>query len=187
MSTQPIQPHVALRPYLRDGEELLWTGRPYTSVKYRPHWIKIAAAIFFGASALSWEVDTIRDLLIILREDPEFAVFEILFALIGLAVVISVFPTLWMMLTGAKRNLQRTAYGVTDSRVLILYPQKKAMTLQEYMPKNLPSIDFQQEKDGTGTITFSNDEDNGGDSELGKAFYHIDDAHHVYELISGFR
>lgn len=187
MKTTAPSPDLALRPYLRDGEELRWSGRPYASVRYRPHWLKFATVFFFEAAAISWEVDAVRELLVALREDPEFAVFEMVFALFGLVANMAIFPTLWMFLIGAGRQLQRTAYGVTDSRVLILYPQKKTMILQEYTPKKLQSIDLQPEKDGTGTITFGNREDDSEAPELGLAFYHIDDSKAIYELISEIR
>ena len=187
MKTTAPSPELALRPYLRDGEELRWSGRPYASVRYRPHWLKFATVFFFEAAAISWEVDAIRDLLVALREDPEFAIFEMVFALFGLVANLAIFPTLWMFLVGAGRQLQRTAYGVTDSRVLILYPHKKAMILQEYTPNKLQSIDLQPEKDGTRTITFGNGEDDSEAPELGLAFYHIDDSRDVYELIFEIR
>ena len=45
-----------LRPFLLEGEQVLWLGKPYASVPYRAPLIGVVFALFFFGFAVFWTV-----------------------------------------------------------------------------------------------------------------------------------
>lgn len=180
--------HIALRPYLTDGEELRWSGRPSTRKRYKPAFGIVATSLLAVVFMLFWEFSAICALIDSLEEG--FIIFASLFPVVGAFGLGATSYNLWKILFGVSKIMKRTVYGITDSRVMILYPDQKNMVLQEYWFTNMPEIRLELEKDGTGNIYFAsapetNDRNHRMESlPYHIAFYHLDEPRRVYDLIS---
>ena len=83
-NTSPqVPPYVALRPYLRDGEELLWSGRPSERRKSLPSITILAPALFAIFFSIFWTVMVTASVLT--SEDTPFLIY--LFPLVGMGFV----------------------------------------------------------------------------------------------------
>ncbi|MBQ7325548.1 MAG: hypothetical protein IJW98_07380 [Clostridia bacterium] len=185
-NTSPqVSPYVALRPYLRDGEELLWSGRPSERRKSLPSITILAPALFAIFFSIFWTVMVTASVLT--SEDTPFLIY--LFPLVGMGFVCFTAYNFLYLVFGSKKTMQQIAYGVTDQRIIILYPVKKGISLKEYLPHNLPEMRLQMEKNGTGSIYFTAPSAKQGNltaPDPGEAFYHIDDPQKVYNLIATY-
>ena len=185
-------PFAALRPYLRDGEELLWSGRPCASKKYRPGLFQLGMGVFLLLFSLGWESAAIAAA-IDSWDDVEAVGFRaLLFPFFGSFFLCFALYNFWNLLFGMRKKLRQVAYGVTGSRILILYPQRKTILLKEYLPANLPELRLEMHKDGTGTIHFAPPpatQNNNAFEVVGldDAFLQIDDPKRVYDLIVAHR
>lgn len=178
--------HIALRPYLADCEELSWSGRPSARKRYKPPFGAIASSLFALAFMIFWECSAICILIESLRD--EFVIFALLFPVAGAFGLGVTSYNLWNLFSGIPKAMERTVYGVTDNRVMILYPEGKTMVLQEYWFANMPEIRLEVEKDGTGNLYFasvpeSNRRNLKDQFPCHIAFYHLDEPRRVYDLI----
>ena len=96
MEPRPPQPGRPAIPGLREGERVLWTGRPATGLWGRLKWLKIGLLGLFELLAVLNSEKLTQNLLFL--------------------VVVS----LWILADAALRR--RTSYVLTDSRVLALRP-----------------------------------------------------------------
>jgi hypothetical protein len=97
-----------LQPYLRPGEELLWSGRPDPAVIFSSRdMIAIPFSVVWLGIALAWQAGAQSA-----GAPPAFRAVGLLFVLIGIYLVAGRFVTRWM----AKR---KTVYGITGDRVLV--------------------------------------------------------------------
>lgn len=180
-----VSPYTALRPYLRDGEELLWSGRPSVQGKSLPNITVLVPAAFVVLFSLFWTVMVMSAVLS--SEDIPFFIY--LFPFVGMGFVCFTSWNFWNLLFGVRRKMSQIAYGVTDQRIIILYPEGRGISLKEYLPHNLPEMRLQMEKNGTGSIFFTAARGKQGNITApapGEAFYHIEDPQRVFNLISTY-
>ena len=129
-----------LRPYLLENEELLWYGRPYASVSYRPPLSAVVFMIFWFGFAVFWTVTA--------SIDGGF------FGLFGLPFLGFGGFALYSLLRGAKKKYDNTVYAVTDRRALILTEGKRGATLHEFLFANQSSLSITATRGDSGTIAF---------------------------------
>jgi hypothetical protein len=98
-----------LQPYLRPGEQLLWSGRPDPDVRLTPaDGFLIPFSILWTSFALFWEIGVATAD----NTSPIGAVFGIPFLAVGCYMVAGRFIY-------KRYRKQRTAYGITPQRALI--------------------------------------------------------------------
>ena len=101
-------PASQLAPYLRSGEELLWSGRPDPAVTFTPaDAFLIPFTIMWGGFALFWEIGVLTS-----DAPPFFVLWGVPFVLLGLYAIVGRFVY-------KKYSKRRTAYGITEGRALI--------------------------------------------------------------------
>ncbi len=172
-----------IRPYLLDGEEILWAGQPYTTRKYRADRSVSFFMIVWIGFALFWTVTATA-------VAGPFGIFGIPFLLIGGLVFYRLF-------VGAGKQYAETVYAVTDRRAVILYPDRRGTGFVEYVFANLHTVSLEDVEGTTGTIRFQTAwlyESGYGrrrvrynvdhNANITHAFYAIDDVHTVHRLIS---
>jgi hypothetical protein len=97
-----------LEPYLLDGESLLWWGRPDpTKHLGRNDIFLVPFSLLWGGFAIFWEIGVLAS-----GAPAYFGLFGLVFVAIGLYMIFGRF------IVKARRKL-RTAYGLTDQRVLV--------------------------------------------------------------------
>jgi hypothetical protein len=135
-------PEATLSQHLDPGERLLWSGQPRPGLQLRAQdAFLIPFSLLWCGFAIFWESSVLHG------EAPLFfRLWGIPFVLVGLYVVFGRFVVDAM-------NRSRTAYGVTNERILIvggiLSQQTKSLQI-----RNLTDVTLTQRKDGSGTITF---------------------------------
>ena len=129
-----------LRPYLLENEELLWCGRPYASVSYRPPLSATVFMLFWFGFAVFWTVTA--------------SMGGGFFGLFGLPFLGFGGFALYSLLRGAKKKYANTVYAVTDRRALILTEEKRGVTLHEFLFANQSSLSITATKGDSGTIAF---------------------------------
>ncbi|WP_294334024.1 hypothetical protein [uncultured Sphingomonas sp.] len=160
------------------GEQLLWEGRPYTGLMFRPIDIFLVpfSLVWAGFPASMLFQDG-------LAEVPGPAVM-----ISGLFLVIGVYATVGRFLLdiAIRRTLR---YAVTNKRVLIL---RGKSGLRSVTINALPMLDLHERSDGSGTLRFGS---GGGLLQGGNfavwqptfdsvpQFLRIPNARAVYELI----
>lgn len=179
----------SVRPFLKDGEELLWIGRPYTSQKYRVHVGQGIFMLLWLGFAVFWTVSATRS-------SGFFGLFGIPFVILGVYSNLSVHIF-------RRRRLSRIVYAVTDSRAIIVEHGAKRTRCHEYFLSNLPDVHLESVNGYTGTICFrkhkvyryydlpSPDPDRNrindrtdSESFFSDSFLMIDDVHRVYMLVT---
>jgi hypothetical protein len=177
-----LPPEEALILELSPGEQLLWAGRPRQGVRLRAQdALLIPFSLMWGGFAVFWEVSVLRSGAPLL-----FKLWGVPFVLVGVYVVIGrFFADAW--------GRARTAYGVTDQRVLIL-THRPGRSVQSLPLDTLRELSLSEGRRG-GTITFGSP--GGPNSWLSgagwpgtrrfapPAFEQIPQARDVYELIRG--
>ena len=130
-----------LRGYLQPGERIAWEGapevRPYV---LRGSWYMIPFSLLWGGFAIFWEVSVLAE-----GGPTFFALWGIPFVLLGLYLIFGRFYVAW-------REAKNTAYAITDRRVLLLGGAFRP-SLTEIDLANLPSVQLDEGRDGTGSIT----------------------------------
>ncbi len=127
------------RPYLTEGEQILWKGKPEKGhILHKQDIIMIPFSIFWLGFALFWEISAIRTSGSLL-----FAVWGIPFVAVGVYLFVG-----RLLISLYLRN--KTFYVVTNKRLII----KKGNKLEMRMAKDLPPMEVQLHKNGNGTITF---------------------------------
>jgi len=127
--------------HLQADEKLLWHGVPRDGlVLRRSDAILIPFSLLWGGFAISWEIMTLRG-----GAPAVFTLFGIPFVLMGLYIIFGRF------LVDARMRA-RTAYGLTDRRVIIV-AGSRARSVTSLPLRNLSDVSLDESSDGTGTIS----------------------------------
>ncbi len=134
--------HEVIQRELEPGEQLLWAGQPMQGIRFRRADIfMIPFTLLWGGLAFFWEW-TVWEM----NAPLLFKLFGIPFVLVGLHIMVGRF------FLDAKQR-EKTFYGVTDERILILSGLTKK-TVTSLNLRTLHDISLTQESDGSGSITF---------------------------------
>jgi len=128
---------LALQSQLLEGEHLLWAGRPPGGFLLRPaDALMIPFSLFWCGFAIFWEYSVIHE-----GAPFFFGLWGIPFVLVGLYIVVGrFFFDAWQR--------QRTRYGITDKRVLIVTGSK----LTSLHLRSLSEVSLSKRSNGRGTI-----------------------------------
>ena len=172
--------NLTLKPYLRDGETLLWTRTPYEKTSYRPPLLPIVFMIFWFGFAVFWTVSA--------------SVMGGLFGLFGIPFLLAGGAMLWFLTAGVAGRYRHTLYAVTDRRAIILADTRRGTSYTEYTFSRLSGVALRNAKDGSGTIELVSPEAmylrninyRGGRRTYlsGDSFVMIADVERVYRMIS---
>lgn len=130
-----------LRPYLLEDEELLWCGRPYASVSYRPPLAATVFMLFWFGFAVFWTVTA--------------SIGGGFFGLFGLPFLGFGGYALYSLLRGAKKKYANTVYAVTNRRAVILTEGKRGAVVHEFLFANQASLSITATRGDSGTIAFA--------------------------------
>ncbi len=133
--------YTQLRPFLLEGEQVLWSGRPYATVKYLPSPLGVLFSLFFFGFSIFWTASAFT-------ASVFFALFGLPFMVIGAVLVYTTF-------FGTKKRLRRTVYAVTDRRAMILQQTRKGTVCNEYLLATLMQISLGEERGTSGNIFFN--------------------------------
>jgi hypothetical protein len=164
------------RVFAEAGEtcDLLWTGRPATGIQFRrADLVLVPFSIMWGGFAIFWESLAIRS------GGPWFmAAWGVPFVVVGLYVIFGRF--LWD--SYARSN---TWYALTSDSALILHKNRGGGLQRVYLP-SLANIRLTTNDDGSGTISFGNQDVYGVWRNWGPpvtpSFEFIQDVRKVYDL-----
>lgn len=131
---------LALRPYLREGERVLWTGTPYEKECFRPPLFGVIFLLFWLGFAVVWTV-------MAFLMGGAFGIFGIPFVLVGTGM-------LWYLTAGIVRRGRFMLYAVTDTRALILHENRNGVSCEEYFFSKLSGVNLRSVRNGSGTIDF---------------------------------
>jgi len=175
-----------LQPYLHGDEQILWTGKPYTSRSYHISPFVAIFSLFWCGFAVFWMIAATS-------MGGPFGLFGIPFVCIGVYLLYSVF-------IGQKKTLESAVYAVTDRRAIILLHERTGVNVTEYVFANLSSVGLEDVQGSTGTIRFASPISYYGHyghghygrrhgtydrrRELSTAFLAIDNVHEVHRMIS---
>lgn len=178
-----------LHSYLFPGERMQWSGQPKRGLAFsRSDLLGIPFGIMWCGFVIFWNYSVWTFPSTGTADDWFFKLWGVPFLAIGLYLVAGrFFHDAWV------RN--RTVYGVTNQRVLILRGSLSSrLTSREI--QSLPMLELTEYRDGTGTIVF--DADDVGYSWFGRRrsfaawttsesanaqFFRIENPRRVYELI----
>lgn len=178
-------PDSVFRPFLMDGEQLLWSGRSKQGLTADARdMLLIPFSLLWGGFAIFWNANVwfLSDGTRAAQDAWFFKLWGLPFLAIGLYMIVGRFFH--------DAHIRRTlVYGVSDRRILILRgPRLTSLDLLK-----LPQLELFEEADGTGTLHFEPFSRHAygkfaGDGwwlpTSGSAkFYRIRDPRHVYELI----
>lgn len=178
-----------LQPELQPDEQLLWAGRP------SPHHLFTGMDIFlvpfsllWGGFAIFWETLALTAIARAGGAAIFFPLFGLPFVAMGLYLIFGRFLV--------KRHVQQhTVYAVTDRRVIMVTTAFRK-TVRSLSIKRLPGLEISTGSGRGGTVTFGQwhgfagmyantglDWMAWGMGQRPLAFYNIDDARSVYELV----
>jgi len=181
-----------LRSDLISGENILWAGKPGSSLSSsKGSMFIILFGIFWLGFALFWEYMAILEYLesgVIIM-----SLFGIPFVIIGLFLVFGI-P---FYIRSKKKN---TYYAVTNKRIIILSLKRNTKDVQTEFIKEIKGINKTIKRNGIGTIVFGNNPalkymgfnsgmiGYGGPygpyyGEMCPVFYDIEDAERVYRIV----
>lgn len=127
---------------LLSGERIVWEGKPYSGLIFRPiEAFLIPFSLLWGGFALFWNVSVWNT-----NAELPFKLFGLPFLIMGLYVTVGCF-LIDMILR------KKMTYFVTDKRVLIARG-KNGLKIKSMDIKRLPSLEFDERPDGSGTIRF---------------------------------
>ena len=134
--------HDGIRPYLLQGETVLWEGRPDVgSFSMRGAWYVVPFSLLWGGFAIFWEAS------VILSHAPLFFVlWGVPFLFIGLYLIFG-------RILVARREARNTTYAITDHRVLIVGGAFRRSVVELDL-MNMPGVELNEGRLGTGSITF---------------------------------
>jgi hypothetical protein len=171
-----------IRRQLLSDEQVLWEGKPSTGLILRPvEMFLIPFSLLWGGFALFWNISVWAGNAN--GADLPFKLFGLPFLAAGLYITIGRF---WVDMHLRKR----LACVVTNRRILIL--REHGSTSKSVDIKRLPTLEFDERPDGSGTIRFGPsgswfDRGNFGiwqpTFDQTPQFIRIENARHVYELI----
>jgi|GEM_PF-1138920 len=175
-----------VQPFLRHGEELLWTGAPGKIPASQTSPVLPIFAVFWMGFAIFWTIGATA-------AGGVFGLFGIFFILFGGIMFYNMF-------FGRRNLLKNAVYAVTDRRAIIVTHDRHGTNCTEYVFSNLPCVNLESVNGNTGTIRFEEEhiytEYHSGLSRRRSvtpdtvrksavsAFFMIDDVHRVYHLIS---
>lgn len=130
---------INVRPQLLAGENIIWEGVPSRGLILRPIDVfLIPFSLVWGGFAMFWNNDVWKT-----DADLSFKLFGLPFLFIGLYVTIGRF----FVDIAIRRN---TSYYVTNRRIIIT----RASNLKSLDIKRLPTVEWSERSDGSGTIRF---------------------------------
>ncbi|MBA2422279.1 MAG: hypothetical protein H0V61_03540 [Chitinophagales bacterium] len=133
---------ILFHEYLKDEEQILWSGQPKSGVQLRDaDMILIPMSIIVIGFAL-----ILNYMLLYYEASFSFRILGVLFAIGGIYMGIVRF-----FADAAKRS--QTFYCITTKRIIILKSRKKR-TIKTLPLKNIDRMDITREKDGSGFIIF---------------------------------
>ncbi|HET7466715.1 MAG TPA: PH domain-containing protein [Candidatus Dormibacteraeota bacterium] len=173
-----------LQPELQPDEHLMWTGRPdpgslFTAMDA----FLVPFSLLWGGFAIFWESSVIAA-----GAPVFFLLWGTPFVLLGLYLIFGRFLV--------KRYTRRhTYYGVTDRRVIVL-STAFGRNVKSVSIKRLPGLELSTRRGRAGTVTFGHwsgfagmyantglDWLAWGMGQRPMAFYDLEDARSVYELV----
>ena len=178
-----------LQPELQPDEQLLWSGRPnpnrlFTAVDI----FLIPFSLLWGGFAIFWEVLALTSISRYNSAVWWFPLFGIPFVLLGLYFIFGRF----LVKRRVKRN---TVYAVTDRRVIAI-TTAFGRSVRSLSMKRLPGLEVSTRSGRAGTVTFGHWSGLAGlyantgmewlawgMGQRPMAFYDLDDARSVYELV----
>jgi len=135
-----IDAYSELKPYLHDGERLLWAAQPKQGIMFRTFdFFLIPFSILWCSFSIFWITMAISS-----GAPIFFVLFGVPFVLIGLMFVFGRF----IMDLKSRKN---TFYGITDNRILIrlgIYSK----TIKSLNIETLTNLEYEAKADGSGTI-----------------------------------
>lgn len=127
---------------LLSGEKIVWQGRPYAGLVFRPiEAFLIPFSLAWAGFAVFWNANVWAT-----DADLSFKLFGLPFLIAGLYVTVGRFLI-------DMRIRQSTTYFVTNKRVLISRGAGGSR-LKSLDIKRLPTLEFDERPDGSGTIRF---------------------------------
>jgi hypothetical protein len=130
------------RAQLLSDERIVWEGKPYSGLVLRPiEAFLIPFSLMWGGFAAFWNASVWAT-----GADLSFKLFGLPFLIAGLYITVGRF-----LLDMLIRN--NTTYFVTNKRVLIARGASRS-NLKSLDIKRLPSLEFDERFDGSGTIRF---------------------------------
>lgn len=137
-----IEAEQELTKQLGAGERLLWTGTPRHGMLFR------GTDVFLVPMSLLWAGFVVFWTLSVMRSGARmfFVLWGIPFVLMGVNLVFGRFIV-------DKALRERTAYGLTDRRVIIL-SGLFARSVKSLQLRTLSDVTLDERTDGRGTITF---------------------------------
>ena len=142
MDTPYELPEQVASRQLGPSEHLLWSGRPRQGFMMRPSdALLIPFSLMWGGFAIFWEASVITS-----NAPFFFRLWGIPFVVVGLYLMVGRFVV-------DARARSRTAYAITDERVLIISGQLGA-SVRSLSLSNLPELTLEERPDRTATITF---------------------------------
>lgn len=173
-----IDPMRVIKPYLQEGEEILWTGRPYTTVPCRAPLSGKIFALFWLGFSIFWTVSVVS------LGGGFMGIFGMVFVGIGVYL-------LYGVTIGQKKQYAATAYAVTTRRAIIVTRGRQGVNCHEYPLEGLDNISLEDVVENTGTIRLVPQQvyyDREGRSrnatpDITTAFLMIDDVHKVYRIL----
>ena len=140
MTTQEAEHQVLSE--LESGERLLWSGVPRQGLVLRSRdAFLIPFSLLWGGFAFFWEGTVLRS-----GGPTFFALWGIPFVIMGVYLIVGRF-----FVDSVQRS--RTAYGVTDRRILIL-SGLLSKTVKSLSVKTLADVSLTEKADRSGTISF---------------------------------
>ncbi|MEQ8667093.1 MAG: hypothetical protein RIC16_15355 [Rhodospirillales bacterium] len=121
---------------LREGESIVWRGRPETGVSFKRNWMKTAFGVVFFAFAIFWTIGASI-------EGGWFGLFGLPFVAVGFWLV----STPWR----DARRANRTYYAVTDKRALIIKVGRE-VTTTTIAPGDIDGLRRTDRPDGSGDL-----------------------------------
>lgn len=128
-----------IRAQLFPDEKVIWEGKPFSGILFRPIEVfLIPFSLFWTGFALFWNANVWQS-----DADLFFKLFGLPFLIAGLYITVGRF-----LIDMFARKA--TIYVVTNKRVVI----SKGSKLKSLDIKRLPSLEFDELPDGSGTIRF---------------------------------
>jgi hypothetical protein len=133
-----------VRPYLEEGETILWTGKPA-----RLHLLN-KGDLFMIPFSLVWTALFLRVVIRLFRGgtfngrlSAPFTFIPVIFAVVAVYLLIGRF-------IARAVQLRQSAYAVTTGKILV----RRGKRVDLLLKRSLPPFSVQRYRDGTGTITF---------------------------------
>lgn len=129
-----------LQPYLGVSEQVLWSGSPCTTRRYRPNAFLLVFMIFWTGFAVIWTAAA--------------TVAGGFFGLFGIPFVVIGFVMLYLFAVAPRKKLPHTVYAVTDTRAILLIPSKSGYDITSYPFRSMPGVSISDMKADSGSIVF---------------------------------